>query len=149
MKHNFISITGHLPVALLACVLLALCSACGDNSPKPRTDPVDNLVGEYVGTLAVDDGNETTGVKLLVEKVDGKTVAVRPQSTDATAFQAQTTSSGAQFVTTIPTMSETPGRTVTGLGGANFEPGPQALEYVVQITINGQARWEHFKGNRP
>jgi hypothetical protein len=108
---------------------------------------VDNLVGEYIGTLKVDDSNETAGVKLTVEKVDGKTVIVRPQLADATAFQAQKTSSGPN-VTTIPTASETPGRTVTGSGVANFEPGSGALEYVVQTTINGQVRWEHFKGNK-
>ncbi len=134
-------------VAFLVFVLFALCSSCHDNSPRPLRDRVDNLVGEYVGTLEVDDGSETTGVKLMVEKVDGKTVVVRPQLGDATAFQAQTTSAGPN-VTTIPTTSETPGRTMTGSGVANFDLVSQTLEYVVQITINGQTRWEHFTGSK-
>ncbi len=146
MKHFSISRIGRLPAASLLFVLFTAFSACEDD-PKSEPDLTKDIVGEYIGTLRIDT-DETTNVKLTVEKVNEKTVIVRPQLPGATAFRAEITFSGPQLTQPNWTGSETMGHKVTGSLAGGYQPVPKSLEYIGQVVVNGQSRAEHFLGNK-
>jgi hypothetical protein len=146
MKHFSISRIGRLPAASLLFVLFTAFSACEDD-PKSEPDLTKDIVGEYIGTLRMDT-DETTNVKLTIEKVDRQKVIIRPQLPGATAFRATITSSSSQGTVLEGVEAENSGHSLTGSFPMVFQPASSALTYGGYSTVNGQSRYESFQGNK-
>jgi hypothetical protein len=154
MKHFSISRIGRLPAASLLFGLFTAFSACGDNS-KSEPDLTKDIVGNYIGTLTVantfiGDITQTPNVTLTIEKLDGKTVIVRPQLPGATAFRALVSTQGTQLIKLSWTDSETAEHIVTGPLSSSFQVDSKALVYTGSVTVNSQSqtRSESFQGNK-